>query len=96
MSVSELQKAADRVREIQAAIDEFEAAKVVCEQAVLDANNAVTQAQLKLREEQRNLYDTRSFLNAQYEKRGREIAEMRQLTYDVDGLYNQATEERKY
>jgi hypothetical protein len=81
MKQSELQLAANDVREIQAAIEGFEAAKVECLNGVAEARAKVTQAQLVLAQEQRQLADTQDLLNAQHGKLYRELERVRNLTY---------------
>lgn len=69
---SELQKAADRVRIMQEAVDKMESNMQVClrEYAKYDL----------LRDEaSRNLEDTRALLNAQHDKLHREIGSVRKL-----------------
>ncbi len=75
-TVSELQKAADRVREVQEAITEMEGIK-----ALLTKDVDALELQLSLA--CRNLADTKSLLHAQYEKRERELEEMRRLSYQA-------------
>ena len=75
-TVSELQKAANRVREIQAAITEFEGIKK-------HLTKEVDSLELQYAAACRNLADTKSLLKAQYEKRERELEEMRRLSYQA-------------
>lgn len=63
---SELQKSADRAREMQAAVDKMENNLKVCEKEY-------EQLQLKMDEALRNLQDTRGLLHAQREKLEREL-----------------------
>jgi len=84
---SELQKAADRVRDIQAAIDDYEANRLLCIEGVNEAKAVAFQAQFALNEELRKLADTESLLRAQYEKRSRELREVSSISFEGKDSY---------
>lgn len=82
---SELQKAADRVREIQAFLDEAQENKRKLEDEVRARQVDLVNAGTKLREVERTLADTKDLIAAQINKRHRELNEMHNLCYSAEG-----------
>lgn len=80
---SELQNAADRVRETQEAIEVRQAELAMCERQLAQAKEDVVRAQLAEREARRHMNNCYDILKTQEVKLQRDLEEVRNLAYSV-------------